>query len=368
MKYNIHWLCNSPSPYNDYLFQYLATDTEVSLKVHFRKRWLPTHPWTMPLGEGYPCRYYKKILGIDWNLITFALKDKRSMFVLGAWNHATAWVLLIILLLRKHTFIIWTDTPNLNKQRAWIKDKLRTYGLRLVFSRAVAVMSTGRPGCEVLKKMRCPKEKIINFPYWTPLPKECDSIKSITKRSTIFYSVGRLDRMKAYDLAIVSLRKIVDSNKHKNIKYWIFGDGPERNKLEVLAKKLCIEEKVKFWGWQDPAFIREKVKIADVFIHPAQWEPYGVAVLEAMALGKPLIASDKTMAALDRIQHGTNGFIHTTGNIGQIENQMSFFVHNHTAIIKMGREARRTAEEWPVEKGLEIMKKIGNEVFHMRSI
>ncbi len=111
-------------------------------------------------------------------------------------------------------------------------------------------------------------------------------------------------------------------------------------------------------GGRIPGSFKKKNKKADVLIHPALWEPYGVAVLEAMACAKPAIASDRTMAALDRIKPGINGFIHKSNDIEQLTEQMSFFIQNPDQITKMSREARRTAEEWPVERSVEIIKKI----------
>lgn len=108
-----------------------------------------------------------------------------------------------ILMVRNKPFILWTDTPNLNKARPWLKDKLRAYWIKLVFRNAVAVMSTGKPGCEAMAKLGCPKGKIINFPYWTPLPTEWSDCNNISKTSTIFFSIGRLNRIKGYDLLLV---------------------------------------------------------------------------------------------------------------------------------------------------------------------
>ena len=320
------------------------------------------------MAQGFPSRYYHKTFGLDGDLIALAIKDKDSLFVLGGWNNPTIWAVLNILMFRKRPFILWTDTPNVEKHRMWLKDKLRSHWLRSIFHNAVAVMGTGNPGCEALENIGCPKEKILNFPCWTQLPKEWNDDKAISKTSTIFFSIGRLDRIKGYDLAIRAFGKAVHSSEQNEIEYWLFGDGPERDTLKTLAKKVGMAGMIRFWGWQDPAFVHKKIKKADVLIHPALWEPYGVAVLEAMALGKPVIASDKTMAALDRIKPGVNGFIHKTGDTEQMAEQMSFFIQNLDQVEKMGKGARRTAEEWPVGRGVEIIKKIADRVIPLRCL
>jgi len=360
MSFKIHWLCHSPSPYNDYLFQSLAADPEIDLLVHFNKRELPSHPWGEPLGRDFPSRYYKKTIGLDWRLITFAMKEKGSIFVLGGWNHPTILAVSSILINRKKPFLVWTDTPNIDPHRLWFKDKLRAKWLKFVFHHAGAVMGTGREAVEVLRKMGCPTEKVVNFPYWVALPENWKNKNNSNRESIKFFAVGQLIKRKGYDLAIRALGKLIESVRGENIEFWVFGDGPERQFLECSSKDMHLSQVVKFFGWREPYFIQKKIKEADVLVHPALWEAYGVAVLEAMALGKPMIASNRTMAAIDRIQDGVNGFIFKNGHIDQLADYMAYFVRNPHEIFRMGEEARQTAEQWPVGRGVEILKKIAS--------
>lgn len=359
----LHWFAVRPTPYNDFLFRKLSADPEINLTVHFINSASESHPWQTPMAQGFSSRHYQKFLGVDWQCIKLAVKDKKSFFVIAGWDEMVRQAIINLLMFRGRPFAIWTDTPNLNASRHLLKRVLRSNWLKMVFRRSAAVMGTGTLGIETLERMDCPKEKIINFPYWTYLPKDWDDNKKSSNRdSIIFFSVGRLNVVKGYDLAIKALREVFRSYRKEKIAYWIFGDGPERTTLEALAKQMGIAEIVKFWGWQEPELIQKEIKKADIFVHPALWEPYGVAVLEAMAHGKLVIASDRTMAAVDRLTHGINGFIHKTGNVEEIANQMMFFIENPDKIDRMGREARRIAEEWPVERGVEIIKGLARQV------
>jgi len=75
--------CHVPSPYNDFLFQRLASDPAIDLLVHYRKKYIPSHPWVEPLGQGFPNRYYENIYALDRKLLSLAMKDKESLFVIG---------------------------------------------------------------------------------------------------------------------------------------------------------------------------------------------------------------------------------------------------------------------------------------------
>lgn len=362
MSLNIHWLCNVPSPYNEYLFQSLAADPEINLTVHFQEKNVSSHPWTQPMTQGFPSRFAERRLGLDWKLIDLAIHDKSSIFIVSGWNHPSRWVLFIILIFLKKPYILWTDTPDFDKPRMWLKDALRTNGLTWIFRSALAIMGTGGPGVEVLIKMGAPKEKTVNFPLWVPLPQKTNNERTISDNSRItFFSIGRLDPIKGYDLAIKAFETVAATRHREKFEFWIFGDGPERSALELMVNKTGMTDIVTFWGWQEPSFIQDKIQEADILVHPALWEPYGVVVLEAMALGKLVLGSDNTMAMLDRIVHNVNGLIHRTGDVKQLSEDIIFFIENPDRILSMGREARQTAEKWPIKRGIDIIKGIAHQ-------
>lgn len=126
----VHWLCWQPTPYNDFLFRRLSR--EVPLLVHFRERVLPSHPWKTPLGEGYPARLYKRRFGVDWSVAMLPLRDQSSLYVVGGWDHPTAWILLSLLRLLRRRYVIWTDTPRLAARRHPVRAAVRGWLLRLV--------------------------------------------------------------------------------------------------------------------------------------------------------------------------------------------------------------------------------------------
>ena len=69
----------------------------------------------------------------------------------------------------------------------------------------------------------------------------------------------------------------------------IVGEGPDRSSLEALARSLGVAERVTFAGWRHA--IDEELAAADLFVFPSRIEPWGLALLEAMAVGMPCVAS-----------------------------------------------------------------------------
>jgi glycosyltransferase involved in cell wall biosynthesis len=72
----------------------------------------------------------------------------------------------------------------------------------------------------------------------------------------------------------------------------IFGDGVMRQSLEALTDELGLRAAVTFHGWQPQAAIAARLREADVFVLPSVWECGGAVVLEAMAAGLPVIATN----------------------------------------------------------------------------
>jgi glycosyltransferase involved in cell wall biosynthesis len=87
------------------------------------------------------------------------------------------------------------------------------------------------------------------------------------------------------------------------------GDGPERSALEREAGP-----RVRFPGYVPYPELPALYAAADLFVHPAREERWGVSIQEALACGLPVIASSRVGAAFDLIEPGGNGFTYEAGD------------------------------------------------------
>ena len=116
--------------------------------------------------------------------------------------------------------------------------------------------------------------------------------KAFTRRNntlkTIIVSAGRLHRAKNYETALHALCQLKDVEW----EYRIAGRGPEEKSLRALCDQLGIRKRVTFCGYvEDMAGFLKK---ADIFLIPSRWEGFGLAAVEAMNSGLPVIASNVT--------------------------------------------------------------------------
>lgn len=120
----------------------------------------------------------------------------------------------------------------------------------------------------------------------------------------VLVSVGRLDRQKGFDLL---LEAIARGGAWPGDPHWIVvGDGPERTRLELQRTALGLEACVHFAGWQpDVAGILQR---ANGFVLPSRWEGMPNVILEAMAAGLPVVATD-VEGVRELVVEGETGWI-----------------------------------------------------------
>lgn len=354
MPHTIIWLCNQPTPYNDYLFRTLSSDPEIRLTVYYEHDSSSSYPWTSPFGGGYDARYCLNSTGLNWPLYRFAALKPNALFLIGGWKCLGNLILLVLLTITNARYALWTDTPNLIRKRNKVFAILRSALLSTLFRRATRVLGTGYPALSALREMGCPGEKLVNFPYFIDVTQHEPRYEPSDPTRTALVSVGRLSYEKGYDLALGALARL-KKNGGVVFHYRIAGDGPERHRLEGLIREYGLSGDVECVGWLEPSQLRTFLSSGDGFLHPARHEPYGVAVLEAMAAGLVVIASDATTAAVDRIRNGENGFLHRAGDMEHLYSQL-IGVLNMKELGTIRREARRTAEQWDGSVAVGIIK------------
>ena len=90
------------------------------------------------------------------------------------------------------------------------------------------------------------------------------------------------------------------------------GEGPERASAQALARRLGLQDRVRFLGRQDR--IEELAGMADVFLLPSELESFGLSALEAMACGVPVVGSDAG-GLPEVVKHAETGFLLPVGDI-----------------------------------------------------
>ncbi|NNE46227.1 MAG: N-acetyl-alpha-D-glucosaminyl L-malate synthase BshA [Rhodothermales bacterium] len=131
-------------------------------------------------------------------------------------------------------------------------------------------------------------------------------------------------------------------SENHSVKLLLVGDGPDRTGTERLSRELGVFDDVRFLGKQEP--IEEILSIADAFIMPSGSETFGLAALEAMACGVPVVASD--IGGLpELISDGETGFLCPLDDVSCFADRIRSLLDDESMRDNMGRAARESAAD-----------------------
>ncbi len=166
---------------------------------------------------------------------------------------------------------------------------------------------------------------------------------AIDQACTNVVVLGQLYRPKGQHIVLEALSKLVAD--FPKVRLYLLGDHvidryrPYKEELDEIIAKNGIEEYVRFIGWRRDAL--DVVALMDIMIHPSLSEGFGRAVLESMALGKPVIAS-KVGGLREAIKDGKNGFLVEPGDVDAIERRWRELLANPKMRMRLGQEAKKT--------------------------
>lgn len=171
-------------------------------------------------------------------------------------------------------------------------------------------------------------------------------------RPTIM-AVGRLSDEKGYDLLIKAF-KIVARN-HDEWRLTFVGDGPRRDSLEELARKLDVESKVLFVGRVGNVY--DYLRQADIFVQSSRYEGFPNALCEALATGVPAIATDCS-GVPTILEGGKSGLIVPIGDHHQLSEALKLLINDRELRSRLAARGVRIVERF----GIDIVGQQWNDV------
>ncbi len=157
-----------------------------------------------------------------------------------------------------------------------------------------------------------------------------------------FVAIGRLEPRKGLDLAIEALACVTDATME------IVGEGCERGRLEELVRRRGLGARVRFHGYvEDP---RDVLATADAIVCSSREEGLGIALLEGMAMGRPVVAF-AVGGVPESVRHDETGWITTANTSSALAARMREAMADRPKGAELGRRAReRVAVSFSVEK------------------
>jgi len=253
------------------------------------------------------------ILSIGKRLFALYVRDHGRPDLIHAHNTLYAGVLAMCLKQNHGIPFVLTEHSSayLSKkirrwQRPLVSDVLKQAASRIVVSKYLGkVLEQSFPA------VASPWEWVPNildplFEYQVALEEEIPN----SRTSFCFLTIGSLVWIKGHEILLKAFAWAFKDKQHVYLR--IGGDGPLRKNLEKLCQQLGIKDQVKFLGQLTREQVLAEIRRCDAFVLPSLHETFGVVLIEALACGKPVIAT--MCGGPEEIVNPTNGLLVPPGD------------------------------------------------------
>lgn len=281
------------------------------------------------------------------------------------------------LLTKEHYDLIWTNEPVMGVMTRLAAKKTRKAGTKVLY------MAHGfhfYKGCPILNNLARPIERwmaryhdalvTINWEdyHWAQrtmkrtsifhidgigvdferkvVSKDRETVRTelgVTQQEQIILSVGELQKRKNHEPVIRALAKL----DRPDVKYYICGIGYLEEHLKKLVHCLNLEKQVFFLGYRKD--VADIMNAADIFAHPSLREGLGIAPLEAMALGLPLVTSN-IQGIPDYVEDGVTGFMCDPMDVDGYKKNLEQLLNDEQLRKEMGNRNKEYARKYTIEQ------------------
>ena len=204
-------------------------------------------------------------------------------------------------------------------------------------------------GIEVIPNFICIKDKFFSI----------DRSRYAKDDEKILCHVSNFRKVKRVEDVIKVFAKVRQKMKAKLI---LVGDGPERDKMELLCRELGTCQDTSFVGTVNNT--TEILSIADLFLLPSETESFGLAALEAMAVSVPVVSTN-TGGIPEVNEHGFSGMLSNVGDIDDMAKNAIHMLENKEIHEKFRQNALKQAAKFDlneiVEKYITLYNKVINK-------
>lgn len=211
----------------------------------------------------------------------------------------------------------------------------------LSYRRADVVVCQTKDAVQSFPHGICKKSVVISNPL------ELDISPYAGEREKRIVAVGRLNAQKNHRLLLEAFASFRET--HREYVLELYGKGELEKELKALAARLKIDGHVIFKGFSDHVLL--DIRTAAMYILSSDYEGISNSMLEAMALGVPVIATDCPIGgSRTYIKDGVNGFLVPVGDADALSHAMGRLAEEPGLAERFSREAVKLKEELAVSR------------------
>jgi glycosyltransferase involved in cell wall biosynthesis len=169
--------------------------------------------------------------------------------------------------------------------------------------------------------------------------------KATEKGNFIIGSVGRLAEQKGYTYLIAALPKVL--RIHPEATMVLLGDGELRSQLEAQVMQLDLQNQVEVTGQVNN--VLERLEGFDLFVSSSLWEGLPTVIMEAMAIGVPVIATD-IPGSREMISHKINGWLVAPADASSLANAICELIENPLLRQEIGKAGKQLVRQYSIQE------------------
>ena len=173
------------------------------------------------------------------------------------------------------------------------------------------------------------------------------SKKELSNPTLNILFLGTIDENKGIFDTIECFAKHIDYFQDKVILH-ICGVG-DSERLTAMIEKYQLHNNIKYHGWVNYQEKNRLLSISDIYIQPSYFESLGIAIIEAMGYGIPIVAS-RTGGIPELVETGKNGILITPGSTDELFNALSSLIEDSSLRQKMGECSLKSSTQFTLEK------------------
>jgi glycosyltransferase involved in cell wall biosynthesis len=173
------------------------------------------------------------------------------------------------------------------------------------------------------------------------------------EKEPVIIAIGRLVKAKDYPTLLNAFKIVLEK---KSAKLIILGEGPEEVFIKKLVKDLRILEKVFFLGFKKNPY--KYLKNSSVFVLSSIREGFGNVIVEAMACGVPVVATDCKSGPAEIIQNGVNGILVEQQNPEKLAEAILEILNNSEFSKNLSEAGKLRAQYFSIEKSVKNYEQI----------
>ncbi len=387
------YFVSHPIQYQAPLLRQIAADPDIQIKVFFYSdfslksfkdiEFNQVVQWDVPLVAGYAHEFLECWgSNVQKSLLNQPIAKHISKILAegefdAVWVHGWSWLCSLQAILAAEKLgipiLLRGETYNLAPPSSSLKLKAKKIFLNWLFQKISGFLCIGTLNQAFYQSYGVDDDRLFSMPYavdnaFFQQQAHSEQREHLQRslnlepgRPIILYAAKLIAKKRPQDL--LDAYRLLSVNGAEPEPYLLFvGDGDLRSHLEAEAQSTGWNS-IRFLGFRNQSELPNLYALSDVFVLPSDFEPWGLAINEAMNAGKAVIVSDRVGCAPDLVSDQKNGCIFPVGHTFALSEALRWTIANSDWL---GCNSLARIQQWSFSEDLEGLKYALNQILSRR--